>query len=168
MKENIMEVLVSRYCRLATSSTECGCVHTLTLANLSALGHQRVGVRTGAGGMFCQPPKQKKLGHFWRVDRVVWAHRQRAKALVDACHPPLRFLWLAFVVLETANSCMQMALFPQGWPPLLCAWVWQGRFLYSIKEGVAFSQIRVCPPWSQQEYSKIVCLFMLFYSQYYW
>lgn len=113
--------------------------------------------------------KKKKLGHFWegRQSGEGW-HRQRAKALVDACHPPLRFLWLAFVVLETANSCMQMALFPQGWPPLFWAWVWQGRFLCSIKEGVAFSQIRVPPPWSQQEYFKIVCLFMLFYSRYYW
>lgn len=60
-----------------------------------------------------------------------------------------------------------MVLFPWGWPPLFPAWVRQRRFLCSIKEGVAFSQIRVPPPWSQREHSKIVCLFMLLHSQYY-
>lgn len=75
---------------------------------------------------------------------------------------------MAFVVRETANSCMQMALFPRGWPPLFPAWVRQRRFLCNIKEGVAFSQIRVPPPWPQREHFKIVCLFMLFHSQYYW
>lgn len=33
---------------------------------------------------------------------------------------------------------MQMVLFPRGWPPLFSAGVCQGRFLCSIKEGVAF------------------------------
>lgn len=61
-----------------------------------------------------------------------------------------------------------MVLFPRGWPPLFPAWGQQRRFLFSIKEGVAFSQIRVPPSRSQREHSKIVCLFMLFHSQYYW
>lgn len=113
--------------------------------------------------------KKQKRGPLWegRQSGEGW-HRQRAKALADACHPPLRILWLAFVVRETANSCMQMALFPRGWPPLFWASVWQGRFLHSIKEGVAFSQIRVPPQRSQQEYFRIVCLFILFHSPYYW
>lgn len=176
--EEIMEFfLVSTCCRLATASArprrkrlrlvfsvcECSRDQPSTLTNSS-------GERSG--GMFDHPrkkKKKKKTGPFLegRQSGEGW-HGQRAKALVDACHPPLRFLWLAFVVLETANSCMQMALFPKGWPPLFCAWVWQGRFLCSIKEGVAFSQIRVPPPWSQQEYFKIVCLLTLFYSWYYW
>lgn len=180
--KKIMEVLVQKYCHLATASARAE-KHTLGFMCIVRQPSRAKSwptfnpfkilcVRTSDSGRKNWRnvwSVKNKTGPFLEGRRSVesW-HRQRAKALVDACHPPLRSLWLAFVVLETANSCMQMALFPQSWPPLFCAWVWQGRFLCSIKEGVAFSQIRVSPPWPQQEFFKIVCLFRLFYSWYYW
>lgn len=94
---------------------------------LSGSGRQKK-----TGGMF----NLKKTGTFLEGRRK-WRDlaQTESKALVDACHLPLRLLWLAFVVLETANSCMQMAMLPQGWPLLFWVSVWQGRFLLQHKGG---------------------------------
>lgn len=69
------------------------------------------------------PQKILKTNKSWRADRHsgVSSPRQRANALVDACHPPLGLLWLAFVVPGNGKQLHANGLVsPRSAPIVLC------------------------------------------------
>lgn len=116
--------------------------------NVSTLGNQAAAMGECSGEeCLNSSPKYIKKQKSWKVDRhsgVSWP-RQRATALVDACHPPLGLLWLAFVVPGNGKQLHANGLVSPGPAPIVLCLGLTGTLSPQHKRGCSLYSNKSAP-----------------------